>query len=241
MENETRFSWLDSDFQAFSGRPGAAEESSLKNPLEVLLLEDGLSAVWMPHGGLTKESKLGCWGPGNQKPPTYRFCRLRMTYMVLSSVNKKFLEMWFYFKINLLGGNQQCIIAKMPPEKCWRLIKTVANMVKRKSRPWRINTENQCLKIQLGQQGIFLSLLLTKAALWKCSLWQLVRSCDGQAAPWLYSFEANRMMAVLYGKITDMFICTSIVLRMLTGSAKQDHVQYELLGISCSKIIFKKV
>lgn len=48
-----------------------------------------------------------------------------------------------------------------------------------------------------------------------------------------------QMMAILYGKITDMI--TSIALRMLTGSAKQDHVEYELLGISCSKIIFKKL
>lgn len=30
-----------------------------------------------------------------------------------------------------------------------------------------------------------------------------------------------QMMAVLYRKITDMFICTSIVLRMLTGSANK--------------------
>lgn len=37
-----------------------------------------------------------------------------------------------------------------------------------------------------------------------------------------------QMMAVLYGKITDMFICTSVVLQMLTGPAKHGHVQYEL-------------
>lgn len=50
-----------------------------------------------------------------------------------------------------------------------------------------------------------------------------------------------QMMAVLYGKITDMFICTSVVLQMLTASAKQGHVEYELLGISHSKISFKEV
>lgn len=38
---------------------------------------------------------------------------------------------------------------------------------------------------------MFLSLRLTKAALWKCSLLKLVRSCGGHAAPWLYSSEAN--------------------------------------------------
>lgn len=37
-----------------------------------------------------------------------------------------------------------------------------------------------------------------------------------------------QMMAVLYGKITDMFICTSVVLQMLIGPAKHGHVQYEL-------------
>lgn len=53
--------------------------------------------------------------------------------------------------------------------------------------------------------------------------------------------EQIQMMAGLYGKITGMFICTSVVLQMFAGPAKQDHVQYELLGISHRKIIFKKV
>lgn len=46
------------------------------------------------------------------------------------------------------------------------------------------------------------------------------------------------MMAVLKGKVTDTFICTSFVLQMLTGSAKQDHMEYEHFCISHSKILF---
>lgn len=45
------------------------------------------------------------------------------------------------------------------------------------------------------------------------------------------------MKAVLYGEITDEVICSSVVLRMLTGSERQDHGEYELLGISHSKLM----
>lgn len=45
------------------------------------------------------------------------------------------------------------------------------------------------------------------------------------------------MMAVVYGEITDVFICSSVVLQMLTESARQGHVEYEL-DISHSKIMF---
>lgn len=38
-------------------------------------------------------------------------------------------------------------------------------------------------------------------------------------------------MTVLKGKITDTFICTSFVLQILSGSAKQDHFEYEPLCI----------
>lgn len=65
-----------------------------------------VSDLWMPYGGLTKEESKGdAKGQvtNNQEPPTYRFRRLRMSYMFLSSVNKTFPEMWYYFKVNLLG------------------------------------------------------------------------------------------------------------------------------------------
>lgn len=105
-----------------------------------------------------------------------------MSYMFSSSVNKKFLEMWFHFQINLLGKNQPCIIAKMSPGKCWRLMKT-ASTVKRESRPCMINTESQCLKIQSGQEGrhvpVFAShqssplemqlIIVGQTMLWACS------------------------------------------------------------------------
>lgn len=48
-------------------------------------------------------------------------------------------------------------------------------------------------------------------------------------------------MTVLEGEITDTFICTSFVLQILRGSAKQDHFKYELLCISHTKNILKKV
>lgn len=75
---------------------------------------------------------------------------------------------------------------------------------------------------------MFLSLRLTKAALWKCSLLQLVRSCGGHAAPWLYSSEANIDDGSSIREDHRYVICTSVVLQMLTGPAKHDHVQYEL-------------
>lgn len=42
-------------------------------------------------------------------------------------------------------------------------------------------------------------------------------------------------MTVLEGKITDTFICTSFVLQILRGSAKQDHFEYEPLCIGHTK------
>lgn len=41
-------------------------------------------------------------------------------------------------------------------------------------------------------------------------------------------------------KITDTFICTSFVLQILRGSAKQDHFKYEPLCISHTKKSLKK-
>lgn len=55
--------------------------------------------------------------------------------------------------------------------------------------------------------------------------------------PWLYLLKQIRMMAVVYREITDVFICSSVVLQMLTESARQGHVEYEL-GISHSQIMF---
>lgn len=47
-------------------------------------------------------------------------------------------------------------------------------------------------------------------------------------------------MTVLEGKITDTFICTSFVLQILRGSAKQDHFEYEPLCIGHTKKKKKK-
>lgn len=47
-------------------------------------------------------------------------------------------------------------------------------------------------------------------------------------------------MTVLKGEITDTFICTSFVLQILKGPAKQDHFEYESLCISHTKKKKKK-
>lgn len=48
-------------------------------------------------------------------------------------------------------------------------------------------------------------------------------------------FKQILTMTVLEGKITDTFICTSFVLQILTGSAKQDHFEHEPFCISHTK------
>lgn len=48
-------------------------------------------------------------------------------------------------------------------------------------------------------------------------------------------------MVVLKGEITDTFKGASFVLQMLTRLAKQEHMEYELLCISHSKLIFKSL